>query len=151
RWLIGDESRRLHQRKAVQMMLSKWFSLLVGTALVVTAWRALPAQPTTVRIDAGLVSGVAGSTAGMRGFMGIPFAAPPMGPLRWRPPQPVKRWEGVLKADHFGCQCMQPESPATGGRGPAAAAAPAMSEDCLYLNVWTEAASASERRPVIVW
>lgn len=87
----------------------------------------------------------------MRVFKGIPFAAPPVGPMRWRPPQPVKSWDGVLKADHFGCRCMQPESPATGGRGPAAAAAPAMSEDCLYLNVWTEAASDSERRPVIVW
>ena len=97
------------------------------------------------------MSGVAGGTAGMRVFKGIPFAAPPVGPLRWRPPQPVRSWEGVLKADHFGSRCMQPESPVPGGRGPAAAAAPAMSEDCLYLNVWTEAASASERRPVIVW
>jgi para-nitrobenzyl esterase len=81
----------------------------------------------------------------MRVFKGIPFAAPPVGPLRWRPPQLVRTWEGVRKADQFGSACMQPSTPVSAARPSTP------SEDCLYLNVWTEAGSASERRPVIVW
>jgi para-nitrobenzyl esterase len=131
-------------------MLSNRFSLLVVAAIVLASTPAVATLPATVRVDAGLVSGVAGDTADMRVFKGIPFAAPPVGPLRWRPPQPVRSWEGVRKADQFGSSCMQP-NPAIGGRGAAAAGTPTLSEDCLYLNVWTEAASASERRPVIVW
>jgi para-nitrobenzyl esterase len=135
---------------ADQMRLSKRFSLLVVTTIVLAGGPGLATLPAPVRIDAGLVSGVAGGTANMRVFKGIPFAAPPVGPLRWRPPQPVGSWAGVRPADQFGARCMQPGSGA-GGRGAPAAAAPMLSEDCLYLNVWTEAASASERRPVILW
>jgi para-nitrobenzyl esterase len=87
----------------------------------------------------------------MRVFKGIPFAAPPVGPLRWRPPQPVRSWNGVRQADQFSARCVQPDEAAAGRQGVTAATAPPMSEDCLYLNVWTDAASASERRPVIVW
>ena len=132
------------------MLLSIRFPLLVVTAIVLATspgWAILPA---TVRIDAGLVSGVAGSTADMRVFKGIPFAAPPVGPLRWRPPQPVSSWAGVRPADQYGARCMQPSDP-SGGRQGDPAATPPPSEDCLYLNVWTEAASASQRRPVILW
>ena len=68
-----------------------------------------------------------------------------MGDLRWREPQPAAHWEGVRKADQFSPVCMQQQ------RGPAGASGPAPSEDCLYVNVWTAAKSASERRPVIVW
>jgi para-nitrobenzyl esterase len=132
-------------------MLSIRKPLVVVAATVLAAHASLAAVPATVRIDGGLVSGVAGGTSDMRVFKGIPFAAPPVGPLRWRPPQPVKSWEGVREANLFGAQCMQPGDAAGGRQGGSAAAAPAISEDCLYLNVWTEAASASERRPVIVW
>jgi len=131
------------------MVTSKRFLLSLGVAVILTAGPVWAALPNIVRIEKGLVSGVSGGTPDMRVFKGIPYAAPPVGPLRWRAPQPVDKWEGVRKADQFASQCMQP-SPAGGNRrGPAAA--PSMSEDCLYLNVWTEAASASERRPVIVW
>src|SRR6185295_19736416 len=95
-----------------------------------------------VKTDAGLVSGVAGTSAEVRVFKGIPFAAPPVGPLRWKAPQPAAKWDGVRKGDQFGPRCMQ----SGGGQG-----AQAMSEDCLYLNVWTAAASSSEKRPVMVW
>ena len=78
----------------------------------------------------------------MRIFKGIPFAAPPVGNLRWRAPQPVAHWDGVRKADQFSPVCMQ--------NAPNAAASKP-SEDCLYLNVWTSAKSASEKRPVMVW
>jgi len=133
------------------MMLSKRFSLLIVTAIVLADGPGLATLPATVRIDAGLVSGVAGAAANMRVFKGIPFAAPPVGPLRWRPPQPVRSWAGVRRADQFGARCMQPSDAAGGRQGVTTAAAPTLSEDCLYLNIWTEAASASERRPVIVW
>ena len=121
------------------MRLSKWFPLLGVTAIVLAAGSGLATLPAPVRIDAGLVSGVAGGTADMRVFKGIPFAAPPVGPLRWRPPQPVGSWAGVRPADQFGARCMQPSGGA-GGRGGATSTAAPMSEDCLYLNVWTEAA-----------
>ena len=94
--------------------------------------------PDPVRIRSGLIAGAAGSSPGMRVFKGIPFAAPPVGPLRWRPPQPPASWGGVRPAAEFGPRCMQGQGTGT-------------SEDCLYLNVWTAAASADERRPVIVW
>jgi para-nitrobenzyl esterase len=91
-----------------------------------------------VQLDSGLISGVDGV------FRGIPYAAPPVGNLRWREPQPVAHWDGVKKADQFGAICMQPAP-----RG--ATSAPNMSEDCLFLNVWTSATTASDRRPVMVW
>lgn len=100
-----------------------------------------------VHVDSGLVSGIAGADAAVRVFRGIPYAASPVGNLRWRAPQPAAHWDGVREADQFGAMCMQPAF--RGAR--AAANPPKMSEDCLFLNVWTAAASASERRPVMVW
>jgi carboxylesterase type B len=126
------------------------FSLLIVASIVLEGGSELATQPAPVRIDTGRVSGVAGGSANMRAFKGIPYAAPPVGPLRWRPPQPVANWADVRPADQFGARCMQP-SVGSGGRGAAMSAALPMSEDCLYLNVWTDAASPSERRPVIVW
>lgn len=88
-------------------------------------------------------------------FKGIPYAAPPVGDLRWREPQPPADWQGVRNAVHFSAACFQAK---TGAFGPWSAefiAKDAMeggsSEDCLYLNVWTAAAKAGEKRPVIVW
>jgi len=95
-------------------------------------------QPLTTLIvtDAGKVEGV--QENGFMSFKGIPFAAPPVGDLRWKEPQPVKHWEGVLKANEFG-----PASPQ--------AQKLRQSEDCLYLNVWTPAKVASEKLPVMFW
>jgi para-nitrobenzyl esterase len=98
-----------------------------------------------VHVETGMVSGVPGSTDDVRVYKGIPFAAPPVADLRWHEPRPPSHWEGVRKADEFSPVCMQQR------RGPAGATGPAPSEDCLYLNVWTAAKSASEHRPVIVW
>src|SRR5579863_3027449 len=107
---------------------------LAGTAL------AAPIGD-TVSVDSGQVSGVPASGT-VRIFKGIPFAAPPVGNLRWKAPQPVAHWDGVRKADAFGPRCMQN---ATG------ASAQPVSEDCLYLNVWTAAKAPGDKLPVMVW
>jgi para-nitrobenzyl esterase len=103
-----------------------------------------------VKLDTGLVSGAAGLEPGVRVYKGIPFAAPPVGDGRWRPPQPAAHWNGVRGGDHFAAICPQktddPQSIYFLDPGPQT-----ISEDCLYLNVWTAAKSASEKRPVMVW
>lgn len=126
--------------------MRRLFSLVFGTFLAgATILSAAISDP--VRIDSGLVSGVQGSTDEVRVYKGIPYAAAPVGDLRWREPRPAPHWEGVRKADEFSPVCMQNQF-RRGAEGPSG---PAPSEDCLYINVWTAAKSASERRPVIVW
>jgi para-nitrobenzyl esterase len=102
---------------------------------------AAHAQVTQATVTGGVVSGVVEN--GITVFKGVPFAAPPTGDLRWRAPGPVKGWSGVRKADAFANACMQPPN-SQGNTAP-------VSEDCLYLNVWTPAPSATARLPVIVW
>jgi para-nitrobenzyl esterase len=102
------------------------------------------AQLGTASVTGGQVQGVVKD--GIAAFKGIAFAAPPVGALRWKSPQPVLPWQGVRKAEAYAPSCMQePRMLAMLGAGPAT------SEDCLYLNVWTGARSASEKRPVMVW
>lgn len=109
----------------------------------------------TVKIENGLVQGLPAADPRITSFKGIPFAAPPVGENRWRAPQKVKDWDGVLKAFEFAPTSMQaptvidvnniytrewsvdPDLP--------------MDEDCLYLNVWTPACSTDEKLPVYVW
>jgi len=98
-----------------------------------------------VKTANGIVEGTS-TGSGIRTFKGIPFAAPPVGDLRWQPPQLVKDWEGVRKADQFGPRCMQ--RPVFGDMG---FRSNGMSEDCLYLNIWSPAKSGSERLPVLVY
>jgi para-nitrobenzyl esterase len=115
-------------------------SLLLAATLTLTLQAAIDAP---VKTDTGLISGIPGNNPDIRVFKGIPFAAPPVANLRWHAPTPVAKWDGVRKGDEFGPICMQAP-----GRG---ATQPKMSEDCLYLNVWTGAKSPTEKRPVIVW
>ncbi|MFJ2891103.1 carboxylesterase/lipase family protein [Streptomyces sp. NPDC087305] len=100
----------------------------------------------TVRTEAGPVEGVPCRNRSVTVFRGIPYAAPPVGDLRWRPPQPPPRWEGTRRADRFGPMCPQAptDAAATGVDVP-------MNEDCLSLNIWTGAPSAADLRPVLVW
>jgi carboxylesterase type B len=106
-----------------------------------------------VTIESGTIAGIPGSDAAVTQFLGIPFAAPPVGDLRWRPPQPPVSWPGLRKADRYSATCSQN----VGGEGPTRPwtvefnAHGFQSEDCLYLNIWTAAASSSERRPVLVY
>jgi para-nitrobenzyl esterase len=116
--------------------------LLGGVCVGLLGAAAMAAAP--VKVEGGLVSGTVED--GLAVYRGIPFAAPPVGSLRWRAPQPAAKWEGVLQAGKFAPRCMQ------GGGAPSdAAQAPDMSEDCLYLNVWSPAKSAGDRVPVLVW
>lgn len=94
-----------------------------------------------VKVDGGSLQGT--SEDGLRVYRGIPYAAPPLGDLRWRPPQPAPKWEGVRSADQFGRACIQTNQ--------AIASLPAPSEDCLYLNVWTPAKNAGDKLPVLFW
>ncbi len=99
------------------------------------------ADVSSARVTGGSVSGVVEN--GVAAFKGVPFAAPPVGDRRWKAPAPVQPWSGVRRADAFANACMQ--APNTQGN-----TAP-VSEDCLYLNVWTPAKSADAKLPVIVW
>jgi len=161
-----------------------------GFVLAITAI-VTAAVPDPVRLDSGMISGTTGASGDVRIFRGVPYAAPPLGALRWKAPQPVAKWDGVRAANEYGARCMQGgagggagragvgagagargggrrgavpgEQPAAAGREGAAArqgggqappgigAQQPMSEDCLFLNVWTPARSAADRLPVMVW
>jgi para-nitrobenzyl esterase len=99
-----------------------------------------------VKIANGTLEGVSDKSSGVRSFKGIPFGEPPLGDLRWKPPKPVMNWQGVRKADKFGPRCMQ--RPIFGDMS---FRSNGMSEDCLYLNVWTPAKSGNDRLPVLVY
>ena len=102
------------------------------------------AQVITAKVTGGTVQGVVNGN--IVSFKGIPFAAPPTGDLRWRPPQPVGNWSNVKQADTFAPGCMQDPAMAVMFGAP-----PTVKEDCLYLNVWTPAHAANEHLPVMVW
>jgi para-nitrobenzyl esterase len=109
--------------------------LLMDTAL---------ARIISATVTGGKVTGVVSD--GVASFKGIPFAAPPVGDLRWKAPQPVTAWSGTRKADTYGASCMQDANFAKLFGAP-----PAISEDCLDLNVWTPAKTSDDKLPVMVW
>jgi para-nitrobenzyl esterase len=103
----------------------------------------LAAMGATARTDSGRVRGV--DAAGVVAYEGIPFAAPPVGPLRWREPQTVQSWKGVRAATAFAPACLQLGASMPGEPDPRT------DEDCLYLNVWAPAGQPRIRRPVMVF
>jgi len=104
-----------------------------------TVVKPIPGDP--VKMESGLIAGKL-LPNGVKQYLGVPYGAPPVGPLRWREPQPVKAWEGVYHADRFGPKC-----PQTADLTPEA-----MSEDCLYLNIWAPAtAKPNAKLPVILY
>jgi para-nitrobenzyl esterase len=97
-----------------------------------------------VKVENGVLEGV--NSSGIKIFRGVPFAAPPVGALRWKEPQPVKNWEGIRKAVAFGPNAMQNNVFGDMNFGTAE-----KSEDCLYLNIWTPAVTGNENLPVLVY
>ncbi|HEY4364025.1 MAG TPA: carboxylesterase family protein [Bryobacteraceae bacterium] len=155
--------------------MHRHLTLFAFTCLLTASASAAISEP--IKIDTGSLTGTSGKDPSVRIFRGIPFAAPPVAGLRWKAPQPAAKWEGVRAAEQFSPTCTTgagggggrgqakgggkggapkgdgapkaaPDQTKAAARGPAG---PPPSEDCLYLNVWTTAKSATERLPVIVW
>jgi para-nitrobenzyl esterase len=123
--------------------------VLLACILVPAIVGAAADPPRSARVSGGTLQGV--TRGGVDVFLGIPFAAPPVGANRWRAPQPVAKWTGVRRADVFAASCPQALTP--NGIGPWSheyvISAP-VDEDCLYLNVWAPAGGGA-KRPVFVW
>lgn len=130
--------------------MKRLFALCAG----VLSCLALSAQTPVLTVEGGEITGVPSGTPNVCIYKGIPYAAPPVGDLRWKQPQPVKPWKGIRQCDTFGAASLQgDQTPGSfywkefyqGGD-------PKRSEDCLYLNVWTPAAGKPEAKlPVIFW
>jgi len=126
-------------------------TVLSGTlALVTMVMPSLHAAADSVKTDAGILTGTPAKD-GVVAYLGIPYAAPPVGEWRWRPPQPPAHWDGTRRADRFGASCMQnqpgsrlPWTEEFMTQGP-------VGEDCLFLNVWTAAKGAAAKLPVMFW
>jgi para-nitrobenzyl esterase len=143
-------------------MTSRTRTIRLATALVMltATTAAYAAMDRPVKTKDGLVAGTASRKAGVTAFKGIPFGAPPIGQLRWKPPQPVKAWNGVRPGDKFQKACMQPGKQGRMNVTVDLPDSPGVSEDCLYLNVWAptnnlpdDGSKPSPGRllPVMVW
>jgi para-nitrobenzyl esterase len=136
-------------RLAFPILFGIFVSLLLGGTGVIpvttaTARKAADSAAPVVKLDSGKVRGVV--SGGLEIFKGIPYAAPPVGNLRWRPPQPVTPWKGVRSAAEFGHDCMQKPFP-----NDAAPLRTEPSEDCLYVNVWAPRKRRAKPLPVMFW
>jgi para-nitrobenzyl esterase len=123
-------------RRPCQLLLP---ALLCATLAAAAPADGSPADSVVIKTPSGALRGAAQD--GMRSFLGVPYARPPVGDLRWRAPQPLPAWAGTRDALQFGPECMQ-----GAGRAPVP-----MSEDCLFLNVWVAAQPAARKLPVLVW
>jgi para-nitrobenzyl esterase len=120
---------------------------MVSLASIVVAFTATPAgqsNDNVVKVDSGMIEGAVSSD--VVSFKGIPYAAPPVGPWRWRAPQSVTPWNNVRPARAYGDDCVQEPIP-----GDAAASGGEFGEDCLYVSVWRPAKAGTARLPVLVW
>ena len=119
---------------------------LVAALSLVNVGLVWAADKPQVKIHDGKLKGSYSETAKIYAFKGIPYAAPPVGNLRWEPPQPESKWKGTLQATEFGARCMQArlfDDMVFKDKGP--------SENCLYLNVWTPSISNKQKLPVMFW
>jgi len=127
----------------MKLLPTEWAILL---ALLPAAAQAQAISHVQLKTADGVLEGVVSADGRVRTFKGIPYAAPPVGPLRWRPPQPVAPWAGVRKAADYGARAMQGriwDDMIFNDDGP--------SEDCLYLNLWMPANPGRPKLPVMVW
>ncbi|MCG6915554.1 carboxylesterase family protein, partial [bacterium BMS3Abin03] len=119
------------------------------TVFVMLTGFAIAQQPTPVKVEEGLLQGTFEN--GVTVYKGVPFAAPPVGDLRWRAPRPPKPWEGFRKADKFSANPIQVMVKELGPWTAEYQPQGEVSEDCLYLNIWTAAKSPDEKRPVVMY
>ena len=148
--MAGGRSLRAIATASTALVLAAG-ALALGVTPAVAAGGGLSGP---VRTQQGPVQGTAAEAPGVMVFKGIPFAAAPVGPLRFEPAQPPKPWQGVRDASKWGDTCIQPSGksrPIGMNQAVDMPDSPKMSEDCLNLNVWTPAKSASARLPVMVW
>jgi para-nitrobenzyl esterase len=129
--------------------MSRRASVVVLALGVLTLSSTTIAATDPVRVEQGLLSGTIGSSPEVRVYRGIPYAAPPVGDLRWKAPQPPASWQGIRNATEMPHACWQTPYPAAAAIYQAKL--PAMSEDCLYVNIFTPAKLANDRLPVMVW
>ena len=149
RWVMmrppeGPSEQTLTDELAMTPSIAR--TSIVATILIGILSPRPAAPPPRVSVDTGVLEGTVDSASGVLVFRGIPYATPPLGALRWRPPRPPRHWTGVRAADRLGHNCMQGQpysdiDPYTAG----------VSEDCLYLNVWTSSLGQRAHRPVMVW
>jgi para-nitrobenzyl esterase len=126
--------------------LSLAASFLTFSLLTSAVYATHIVDPLQVKTDKGMVQGALTNGDHVRAFKGIPFAEPPVGKLRWQPPQPAAKWKGIRPATEFGSHCIQ-----TAGYPDMIFHDPGPSEDCLTLNVWTPADAKPGTLPVMVW
>ncbi|MES2892893.1 MAG: carboxylesterase family protein [Bacteroidota bacterium] len=123
------------------------FTTCVSALMVLTAFSQtdnyLPVQTT---VENGVIEGRYDTKTGMQLYLGVPFAKPPVGPLRWKAPQPLANWQGVKNTKKFGPRAVQ--GIVFGDMG---SRSEGLSEDCLYLNVWTPAKRTTKNLPVLVY
>src|SRR5271154_6621328 len=117
-----------------------------ATCLMI-APQAVTAKTNTVKVEQGLLSGTTGNQAGVRVFRGVPFAAPPVGDLRWKAPKAPASWRETREAKEFSPVCWQSQYPDVARLYQSELSA--RSEDCLYLNIWTPAKTVDEHLPVM--
>jgi para-nitrobenzyl esterase len=136
---LSDAQKMIPMRKLLICSL-----IAFGSMTFALAQSDMHTPALIVKTANGMLEGT--DQSGVRAFRGVPFAQPPVGDLRWREPQPVKNWQGVRKAHTFGPRAMQ--LPLFGDMG---FRSDGISEDCLYLNVWTPAKAATDKLPVMVY
>jgi para-nitrobenzyl esterase len=128
------------------MRLSPRTSLLLFFVFFFSAPLSFAQNGLTITTDSGPIRGKESSDGKLRIFLGIPYAAPPVGPLRWKPPQPAAPWKDVKDVTAFGSRCWQVDL-----FKDMVFRDPGMNEDCLTLNIWAPAANDSAKLPVMVW
>jgi para-nitrobenzyl esterase len=123
---------------------------LIGLLMAGVAGTHAESAGTRIQIDTGEVVGMFQLNTAVRAFLGVPFAAPPVGALRWKPPQPAAPWPTARAATSYGAQRMQPGRSKTSVYYEYAGDQPS-SEDCLFLNVWAPPETGFGKLPVLVW
>lgn len=146
--MVSIQMKKTFTKRALPISLFSLSILVVLLLAAVTTFAQSSGSPTKIiAIEGGKIAGlVLGENEDVQAFKGIPYAKPPVGSLRWKPPQPVEAWKGIRLSYEYGPACPQPDiwKAMNIDFG-------TQSEDCLYLNVWTAAKTANEKRPVMMW